>query len=154
MSVTEIISASGGGLFILLTLIEIVPIKINPWSWLAKHFGKAINAEVMAELTTVKKELDTVKKEQTKIQKQLEQRIQVEDDRNADRQREKILDFNLELVRKLDHTKEDFNEIMIVMDEYETYCMNHPKYKNNRATLAIENIKRVYREREVKNDFL
>ena len=31
----------------LLSLIQIVPIKINPWSWLGKQIGRAINKEVM-----------------------------------------------------------------------------------------------------------
>ncbi|MCC8066903.1 MAG: hypothetical protein LIO94_07355 [Clostridiales bacterium] len=149
--IAEIIASSPGWaaaiLLIASGLVEISPIKINPWKALGKAIGKAINGEVMQEL-------ESVKKSQADITHRLDERERIEDDRNADRQREKILDFNLELIRKLEHTKEDFNEIMVTMDEYEHYCENHPKYKNNRATLAIENIKRVYREREEKNDFL
>lgn len=147
MSITEIISASGGGVLILLTLIEVAPIKINPWSWLAKHFGKAINAEVMAEL-------DTVKKEQTKIQRQLERQKKEADENMADTWRERILQFNLELIRKQRHTKESFNEILSTMDKYEAYCKSNPEYPNNRAKHAIANINRVYDELSAEHGFL
>ena len=52
------------------------------------------------------------------------------------------------------HTREDFIEILAVIDDYESYCRDHEDYKNNRATCAIENIKRVYMERLQKHDFL
>ncbi|MCC8047313.1 MAG: hypothetical protein LIP12_17805 [Clostridiales bacterium] len=155
MTLSEIasIAASSPGwiaaiLLIASGLIEISPIKINPWKAIGKAIGKAINGDVVQEL-------ESVKKAQTDIAHRLDERERIEDDRNADRQRERILKFNVELIRNLKHTKEDFNEIMVVMDEYEAYCENHKStYKNNRADLAMENIRRVYREREEKNDFL
>ena len=52
------------------------------------------------------------------------------------------------------HTKEEFDEILYSVTYYERYCEDHPKYENNRAVLAIENIKRVYKECMETNDFL
>lgn len=46
MSLKEILLGGGGLLAVLLTLVEIAPIKINPWSALAKAIGRAINADV------------------------------------------------------------------------------------------------------------
>lgn len=40
------------------------------------------------------------------------------------------------------------------IDDYERYCEEHPEYPNNRAVLAIENIRAVYKERLKKRDFL
>ena len=40
------------------------------------------------------------------------------------------------------------------IDAYERYCEEHPEYPNNRAVLAIENIREVYKERMKKHDFL
>ena len=40
------------------------------------------------------------------------------------------------------------------IDDYEEYCEGHPDYPNNRAVLAIENIREVYKERLKKHDFL
>ena len=146
MSITEILSCGGGGLVLLLTLIQITPIKVNPWTAVAKALGKAINADVLNEL-------EEVKKTQRETKAQLDERVRVEDERNADAQREKILRFNVELMRNLPHTREDFIEILAVMDIYEHYCKEHPDYKNNRAVHAVANISRVYDERQEKNDF-
>lgn len=132
---------SGGGLIaVLLTLVQIAPIKINPWSAIAKAIGRAVNADVLRELDTVTQKLDT--------------HIRVDDERNADSYRTRILQFNNELLREILHTREDFIEILVVIDDYESYCRNHEDYKNNRAVCAIENIKRVYMERLQKHDFL
>ena len=52
---------------VLLSLIEVSPIKINPWSRLAKIIGHALNAEVLEQ--------------QKQTQKKLEEHIQVDDER-------------------------------------------------------------------------
>ena len=54
MTVAEILLAGGGGVLLLLTLIQITPIKINPWSAIAKTIGRAINGEVIGMLSEVK----------------------------------------------------------------------------------------------------
>ena len=38
MTMYEFLAGSGGVLFIIATIIEIAPVKINPWSKLAKMF--------------------------------------------------------------------------------------------------------------------
>ena len=40
------------------TLIEISPIKINPWTKLASRIGKAINKDMMDNVTNLKNTLD------------------------------------------------------------------------------------------------
>ena len=71
-----------------------------------------------------------------------------------DRHRAAILRFNNELLRDIPHTREEFIEALSEIDSYERYCEEHPDYKNNRATHAVANIKRVYDDRLVKHDFL
>ena len=140
MTIYEWLVGGGGLLAVLLTLVQIAPVKINPWSAIAKAIGNAINADVLRELDTVTQKLDT--------------HIRVDDERNADSYRTRILQFNNELLREIMHTREDFIEILAVIDDYERYCREHKEYKNNRAVCAIENIKRVYMERLQKHDFL
>ena len=140
MNIHEWIIGGGGLLAVLLTLVQIAPVKINPWSAIAKAIGRAVNADVLRELDTVTQKLDT--------------HIRVDDERNADSYRTRILQFNNELLREIMHTREDFIEILAVIDDYERYCREHKEYKNNRAVCAIENIKRVYMERLQKHDFL
>lgn len=134
MTLAQIFSWGGGGLFLLLTLVQLAPIKVNPWSWLAKTIGKAMGIAA--------------------IEKKLDEHIATDDKRDADSHRVKILQFNNELLRSIDHTKEEFIEVLAEIDAYERFCNDHPDYPNNRAALAIENIRENYRERLKKHDFL
>lgn len=131
----------GGGLTaVLLTLVQIAPLDINPWSTIAKAIGKAINADVLKELETVKTGLGN--------------HIRMDDERNADEHRARILQFNNELLRDIPHTKEEFIDVLADIDHYERYCKSNPDYENNRAIHAINNISRVYDERLREHDFL
>lgn len=156
MSILEILTALDiqgaimwgvGILLVLSTLVEVSKIKLNPWSAVARWIGEKINAKVLAELSAVKAELKVTKET-------LDDHITIDDERNADMHRAYILRFNTELLRDMDHTEEDFNEALYNIDCYERYCKSHPSYQNNRAVLAIENIREVYKERLKKHDFL
>lgn len=136
------------------TLIEISPIKINPWSWLWKMlksiwrgFCRSLNAEVLTQLSTLEKG-------QIATQEQLEKHIAMDDEREADKVRASILHFNNELLREIPHTKEEFVEILAKIDWYNDFCDTHKDYRNSRAKHAIANIERVYDERLQKHDFL
>ena len=147
MNLQEIITGGGISLFVLLTIIQIAPVKINPWGAIAKAFGRAINAEVL-------KELAEMKATQKETREKLEAHIDMDDERMADVHRTRILHFNNELLRDIDHTKEEFTEVLAEIDAYELYCREHPEYPNNRAVLAIKNIQEVYMERLKLHDFL
>ena len=47
MSIKEILASGGGVLVVVMTLVQIAPVKLNPWSWLARSIGRAVNAEVI-----------------------------------------------------------------------------------------------------------
>ena len=147
MSIKEILLNGGGVLLVLLTVIQIAPIKVNPWSAIARLLGKAINADVLQEL-------DDVKGDVKETQKTIDEHIRIDDERNADSHRQRILQFNNELLRDIPHTEEDFIEVLGEIDIYEDYCKTHPEYKNNRAIHAIAHIGKVYDERLEKHDFL
>ena len=133
MNVQELLAGGGGLLLVMMTLVQIAPVKLNPWSWLARAVGRAVNAEVI---------------------KKLDDHITMDDRRTADGHRARILHFNNELLRDIGHTQEEFFEVLAEIDAYEDYCREHPEYPNNRAVLAIENIREVYKERLKKHDFL
>jgi len=138
--IKELFTAGGGALVVLLTIVQLAPIKLNPWSKLAKFIGHALNAEVLEQ--------------QKQTQKKLDEHIKVDDERNANLLRTQILRFNDELIDDRKHTKEHFIEILAIIDDYEDYCRDHPDYKNNRCGHAVANISRVYDERLQKHDFL
>lgn len=149
MSIQEILAALGvkgvvswgiGILVILSMLVEVSKLKINPWSALAKWMGRAINADMAMQLGEIKRKLDN--------------HVTMDDRRTADGHRTRILHFNNELLRSINHTKEEFVEVLTEIDAYEDYCRKHPEYPNNRAVLAIENIRNNYKDRLKKHDFL
>ena len=140
MSIQELLTGGGGLLVLALTVIQIAPVRVNPWSAIAKAIGRAINAEVLAEL------------ERTRIK--LDNHIKTDDERAADRHRARILRFNQELIRQIPHTREEFIEVLTEIDRYQRFCREHPDYPNSRAVHAIANIGRVYDERLQKHDFL
>ena len=47
MSLDKILTYSGGGLLLLLTFIQLAPVKLDPWSAIARWIGRAINGEVL-----------------------------------------------------------------------------------------------------------
>ena len=140
MSIQELLTGGGGLLVLALTVIQIAPVRVNPWSAIAKAIGRAINAEVLAEL------------ERTRIK--LDNHIKTDDERAADMHRARILRFNQELIRQIPHTREEFIEVLTEIDRYQRFCREHPDYPNSRAVHAIANIGRVYDDRLQKHDFL
>ena len=48
-------------LFGAITLIEVAPIKINPWRSLLKWVGKAINGDIQAQIAEIKTEVKELK---------------------------------------------------------------------------------------------
>ena len=147
MSILELFASGSGLLFLALSMIEIAPIKVNPWSAIARALGSVINRDVIARL-------DDISRVQRDTQRRLDDHIKLDDERDADMHRAKILRFNNELLRDIPHTREEFIEILAEIDGYEAFCRAHPDYQNNRAVHAVANIKRVYAERLEKRDFL
>ena len=100
---------------------------------MANARGGALNGEVLKEGTATKSRLE---------------------DHILAGSRSKILGFNRELLQHQKHTREDFIEILGVIDSYEDYCKKHPNYKNSRCVHAVANIERVYDELLITGDFL
>ena len=140
MGIQEILLGGGGVLLFVMSVVQIAPIEIKPWSAIARAFGRAINAEVLRDLKTVKQDLTD--------------HIRIDGERDADEHRARILRFNNELLRDIPHTKEEFIDVLADIDFYERYCRDHENYKNNRAVHAIANISRVYDDRLREHDFL
>lgn len=147
MTLGELFAGSGGVAFTVLTLVEIVPVKINPWSALAKKIGRAMNREMMDKLEAVQKDVKNLKEQHDKLEYRMN-----EDDANDCRTR--ILRFGDELRRGVEHSEEFFNQILDDISDYERYCTEHPEYKNSKAVNAIAEIDKVYQKCMEKNSFL
>lgn len=140
MELREILMGGGGIMALVMTLVQISPVQVKPWSWLLKKLGRAINAEVLEKVEA--------------LQEKLNEHIETDDAGKAERKRAFILSFNRQLMNGEKHTREEFWEALGAIDDYNKYCDSHKDFPNGRAVHAIHNIGRVYDERQQKNDFL
>ena len=127
-------------LVIVFSDVQVSPIKIHPWSWLARKIGRAINGEVLDKVDQLEKRVDKLKGAM--------------DERAAKDARTRILRFGDECLHGDRHSKEHFDQILRDITEYETYCDEHPLFKNNMAVLTIDSIKSNYQGRLRDHDFL
>ena len=86
MSILELFAGGGGLLLLALSLVEIAPIKVNPWSAAARWLGSIVNRDVLDRL-------DEIGRVQRDTQQRLDDHIRVDDERAADMHRAKILRF-------------------------------------------------------------
>ena len=139
-TIKEIGIYSGGALLILMTLIQIAPIKIDPWSWLARCIGRALNRDLMNEVGNLRNDVKSNR----------------EDDEQewADLRRTHILRFGDEIRMGVRHSEEHFDQILLDISKYKIYCEKHPLYMNDRAGATIAIIENAYRKCLEENKFL
>lgn len=125
---------------ILASIIQIAPIKINPWSWLLGKIGKLLNADALERY-------DSLAKDVQKIQSDFWMQM-------AKEARYRILRFDDEILQGHKHTKEHFDEMLGDIDVYERYCTEHPEFPNNKCVMAIAHIKAVYAKCMTEQSFL
>ena len=126
MSIKEFVETGGSVLLIALTLVQVAPIRINPWSTIARAIGKALNADLNEKM----------------------------DANEAKTARYRILRFDDEIRHKIRHSKEHFDQIIEDVDTYERYCQDHPRFPNGKAVSATDNVKRTYEKCKDENSFL
>lgn len=139
-TIKQIALGSGGMLLVVMTLIQITPIQLNPWSWLGRCIGRAINSEVIAKVDNLSKELADHKAKSA--------------EREATLSRTHILRFGDEILHGIPHSKEHYEQILIDIDAYEEYCNDHQDYKNNIAVATIKHIKKMYQKHLEEDSFL
>lgn len=140
MTLKELLAGSGSVLLILSMILQIAPIKINPWSWIAKKIGKALNGEVVEKVDNLERNVENLRNEC--------------EEREATKCRARILRFGDEILHNVRHSKEHFDQVLLDITAYEQYCNEHPHFKNNVAMATIKRITEVYEECVENNDFL
>ena len=135
---------------ILLSLIEITPIKINPLSWI----GRVFNKEVMKKIDGLQTEVNDVKSSIDEIKEDVNTFRNESEERNATSCRTRILRFGDEILHNVPHSKEHYDQILLDIDTYEEYCLLHQEYKNNVAVATIKIIKKRYQDHLDNDTFL
>nr|DAH45849.1 MAG TPA: hypothetical protein [Caudoviricetes sp.] len=147
MSLAEFFVGGSGIAVAALTLVQVVPVKINPWSCIARFIGKALNKDMMDKLESVQDDVKDLGNKHSNLEYRM-------DKDKADDCRTRILRFGDELRRGVEHSEEFFNQILDDISDYKHYCTEHPEYKNDKAVNAIAEIEKVYQRCMEKNSFL
>lgn len=131
---------------VLSTIIQITPIKLNPWSALFKWIGKMINNET-------NKKIDAVATEQDQLKNQISSVVKAVDENEKDRIRWEVLEFANSCRNGRKHTRDEFQHIITLNDKYKA-LLAKTNDKNGVFDSEYEYIDKLYKERQEKNDFL
>lgn len=125
---------------LLASIIQISPIKINPWSALAKVIGRAINKEVIEKVDKLEHDVSAIN---DKV-----------DETGAKTARARILRFGDEIIHGVRHSKEHFDDVLDDITDYENYCREHPDFKNGKTGLTSALIEDTYKKCLKNHDFI
>lgn len=114
------------------TLIQVVPIKINPWSWLASQIRKMIVGDLENKLNDLQEDFI---------------------DEKINTKRWNVLDFANSCRQERRHTKEEWEHCISELTWYENYCENH-HVSNGVMTECAKYLRESYQEHLRNNDFL
>jgi hypothetical protein len=120
-------------------VVEVAPIKVNPWTAILKSIGSRMNADILTRLKEVETQLE---KQDAKI-----------DNNEKDRIRFEILDFARTCRKHEKHTKEEFDHIFEQYDKYEVILASLEQ-PNGKVTQAMHFIGEVYQKILVEDDFI
>lgn len=107
----------GWALFIGCSLIQVAPIKINPWSAILRLIGKMLTGDLRDDLNSL----------------------------ITDVRRQTILTFARECRHDVEHSAEEWNHVLQVAEEYEAYCEKY-SIKNGRIKEDTKFIRNLYQE--------
>lgn len=124
---------------VLSTLVEIVPVKVKPWSALLKWIGRVINGDVVERLQRLEERAS-------------EQRRSI-DENEMDRIRWEVLDFANACRNHVKHTKDEFQHIIALNTKYHN-LLDKYEQENGVFDAEYEYILELYRELQYTNDFL
>ena len=148
--IIDLITTDGGSLIVIIiimtSLIQISPIKLNPWTKLAEWIGSKINKSVLVKM-------DDMEKKIKEVDKNLADHIHESKQKELQDTRSDILSFGSSIISGTNYTREKFNFMISCCDRYETYC-KETKISNGVADATIREIRRIYSLRLAENSFL
>lgn len=147
MTVKEILYGSGGGLLLIMSLLQISKININPWTAVFGWIGRQLNHELFTKVAGLEKRMETIQTDVNTIREEGRER-------HAKDCRVRILHFADEIYLGTNHSQEHYKQILGDIKSYETYCNTHEDFENQIAAAAIRQIKSRYDLHIQQHDFL
>lgn len=130
---------------LIITAISAMLASTGLWSFIIavmqkKEREKQGESEILKAIAGLKKDIDELKESKEKD--------------NADAARNRILRFDDELRRHMEHSEEFFVQIIDDTNFYEAYCESHAAYPNSRAVMAIKHIRDCYQQCKNEDKFI
>lgn len=105
-------------LLVLSVLVEVVPIRINPWGTLFRWIGEKLTGSLRSELNDLKKDIEHVNRKVSEVRDEA-----VRSD--VANMRWFILSFAQDCRDGVTHSKEQWTHALNQCKYYETYCAEH-----------------------------
>lgn len=151
MDITNVLTHIWHGAGLLLggsLIIQISPIKINPWSWVLRKIGNETNKDLFDKIDEIDKKVEDLDKKVDSLECET-------NENNAKQNRRRILRFADECRREEKHSQEHFTEIIEGdIKCYNQYCRAHPEFENDKCVMSIDFIEKAYKHCIEHNDFL
>lgn len=133
-------------------IIQISPIKINPYSKFVKWIGDVACASTREDINKLFDKIDRVEVKQAETESKLNTSItilqtnlsnieKVNKENEIKNIRRQILLFYEDLRSGEDKPLDSFHSILADIDEYKKYCEENPDFKNGYTTNAVEIIR-------------
>lgn len=125
-TIVSIPGAKTAFVIILLSAVEIAPIKVSPWSWAGGLIGKLLGIKAVSDKVDA-----------------LEKKV---DENQATTMRVRILRFENELQENRIHSKDSWDQVMDDISRYELYTESHPEFRNSITVASVKHIKNKYED--------
>lgn len=122
-----------------MTVVQVAPIKIDPWKFIFEKIGGWLNSSIIARVESIERKLDN-------------HILEYEHDK-VEGMRTKILDFANACMNNRPQTQEAYVYMLKICDNYEEYIQSNGQ-RNGEVSLAMNEIKRLYSENMQNNSFL
>lgn len=135
-----------GIVFVLSMIIQVTPIKINPWSTIGRQLKTFFMSDILEEIKEMKKDIKST-------EEKLDKHIRENNEETARKWRHDILEFSNQEINHKRHTKEQWDDVLPSCKEYELFCERN-NIINEKATKAIKDLNRRYELHMANEDFL
>lgn len=139
MTVGQIAGNATFFLAALSAILEVTPIKYNPWSDLLQWIGRKMNGKLIAHIEEQDKKID--------------QLVKMVDENEVDRLRYEILRFSNSCRNGQKHTEDEFDHIIEITEKYHLIIARQ-NLTNGKIDLEYAYILETYRECQHNNSFL
>ena len=156
-----------GVIIALMSLVEVMPVKLNPWRWIKSFMELPSNLEKVDErLISLEKRLNEVEKRLSEIDARVEELREKTENLDTEYHHDKAYGWRAVILSRADQVRhkeklsqDRWDDTIDTIDRYERYCeeqekIRDSKFINNKAKSSIELLVTKYPEVLANNDFL